>query len=105
MAGIGNYKLVKLYKYTNSKSVYGDNVESLSLRYRTYAEVTSLSSSRVEDRGRTDVGNSKQFKIRWRADWILNGDWKIKYFGKIYTISSIERISEKRFNWLINASS
>ena len=105
MAGIGNYKLVKLYQYTNSKSVSGDNVEALALRHRTYAEVTANGGSRGENRGQVTLGESKQFKIRWRADWILNGDWKIKYFGKLYTISSIERINEKRFNWLINASS
>jgi head-tail adaptor len=105
MAGIGLLKLVKLYQYTNSKSVSGDNVETLALRYRTFAEVTGLGSSRGENRDKTDIGDSKQFKIRWRADWVLNGDWKIKYFGKIYTITGIERINEKRFNWLINASS
>ncbi len=103
MAGIAQYKLVKLYQYTNAKSVSGDNVETLALRYRTFAEVTGTGSSRGDNKERTSIGDSKQFKIRWREDWILTGEWKIKYFGKIYNIAGIERISEKRFNWLINA--
>ena len=49
MAGIGTFKLIKLYQYTVAKDATGNNTETEALRYR------------------------------------------------------IERINEKRFNWLIRA--
>lgn len=103
MAGIGEYKLIKLYQYTSSQDASGDNKETLALKYRTYADVEDTGGGRSSERERTTLSNVKRFRIRFRTDWVINGDWKIKYFGQLYTIGKIERINEKRFNWLITA--
>lgn len=103
MAGIGLYKLVKLYQYTVAKDATGNNTETEALRYRTFAEVKNSSGSLGSDHGHNTMLNEKTFKIRYRTDWILNTKWKVKYFGKLYGIKGIERINEGRFNWLIRA--
>ena len=103
MAGIGSYKLVKLYQYTVAKDVTGNNTETEALRYRTFAEVKDGGGSLDSDHGKNLLSNQKTFKIRYRPDWVLNTKWKIKYLGKLYGITHIERINEGRFNWLIRA--
>jgi len=103
MAGIGEYKMVKLYQYAITKDSSGDNVETLSLRYRTFADVVDTGGGRSVERSQVGLSDIKQFKIRWRDNWLLDSKWFIKYFGKQYAISKIERINEKRFNWLITA--
>lgn len=103
MAGIGDYKMIKLYEYSLTVDANGNTIEAVALRHKTYAEVVTLSGSRGVDHSRTSIGETKQFKIRWKSTWIINSQWTIKYFGKEYTIQSIERIDEKRFNWLITA--
>ena len=103
MAGIGSYKLVKLYQYTVAKDATGNNTETEALRYRTFADVKDSGGSLNSDHGHNILTNEKTFKIRYRHDWVLNTKWKIKYFGKLYGIKSIERINEGRFNWLIRA--
>lgn len=103
MAGIGSYKLVKLYEYLVVVNTSGNNVEVEQYRFRTFAEVKNSGGSLGSDHGHNTLSNQKTFKIRYRTDWILNTKWKIKYFGKLYGITSIERINEKRFNWLIRA--
>ena len=103
MAGIGEYKAIKLMKYSSTVNGNGDSIESV-FSYRLWAEVTDNGGSRSQVSGRTTLSGAKQFKIRFRPDWVLNGDWKISYFGQVYAISNIERIGEKRFNWLITAN-
>ena len=103
MAGIGTFKLIKLYQYTVAKDVTGNNTETEALRFRTFAEVKDGGGSLGSDHGHNSLSNEKTFKIRYRPDWNIGTKWKIKYFGKMYGITSIERINEKRFNWLIRA--
>ena len=88
---------------TVATDVTGNNTETEALRFRTFAEVKDGGGSLGSDHGHNTLSNQKTFKIRYRADWVLNTKWKIKYFGKLYGITSIERINEKRFNWLIRA--
>lgn len=104
MAGIGQYKMVKLYEYTVSKNANGNNIETLALRHRTFADVTDNGGGRSVEREQTKLSKTKRFKIKWRSDWVLNSDWKIRYLGESYTIENIERINEARFNWLITAT-
>lgn len=102
MAGIGSYKPVKLVEYTVSKDVNGDNQEAVN-KYRCWAEVEDLGGSRGFDSGVT-TSQKKRFKVRFRSNWILSGDWKVEYYGRVYTINHIERIKEKRFNWSFTTS-
>ena len=104
MAGIGNFKPIKLFQIVNSRNANGDNVEVTAAEYKLWAEITSNGQSRTLASGKTNLFDTKTFKIRFREDWILNGDWVIQYYGKLYEISGIERIDEKRFNYLVTAT-
>lgn len=103
MDGIGSLKMVKLYEYTFERSVNGDLQETKALRAKTYAQVSDNGGVRSETSGQTVLDDTKVFLIRWRSDWALKGTWRVRYFGKDYTISKIERVNEKRFNWRIIA--
>jgi len=51
MAGIGTFKLIKLYQYTVAKDVTGNNTETEALRFRTFAEVKDGGGSLGSDHG------------------------------------------------------
>lgn len=104
MAAIGSYKPVKLVKYTITKDVKGNNVEAIEARYRMWADVSDSGGGRSTERGQVNLNTTKVFLIHFRPDWKLNADWKIQYYGKEYSISSIERVNEKRFNWRVTAN-
>ena len=104
MAGIGSLRMVKLWQYTAAPDENGDQVETLVLKAKTFAEVTDNGGSRGIDRGQVNLDSSKTFRIRYREDWNIKGSWRIQYLGKYYTVTNIERINEKRFNWLIRAN-
>lgn len=101
---VGMMKPVKLLKYTVSKDANGDMAEVLEARYRMWAEVEDAGGNRTTERGSTKIGGSKRFLIHFRPDWVLNGDWRVRYYGKEYRINGIERIDEKRFNWRLSCS-
>jgi len=101
---VGMMKPIKLLKYSVTKDSNGDNIEVLEARYRMWADVEDSGGSRSNERGTIGIGNSKTFLINYRRDWVLNGDWRIKYFGREYRINGIERIDERRFNWRVSAS-
>ena len=103
MAGIGDYKMVRLYEYTFERSVTGDLQETKALRAKKYAVVEDNGGGRSNNNGLTTLDDTKVFLIRWKPDWSIKGTWRVRYFGKDYTISKIERINEKRFNWRIIA--
>lgn len=103
MAGIGNYKPIKLVKYTSTINQSGDSVETAQTR-TFWAEVTDSGGGRTQVDGRTTLSTTKQFKVYFRQEYNLNADWKIFYFGQKYAISNMVRIDEKRFNWLITAN-
>lgn len=104
MAGIGQYKMIKLFETTVTADSNGDNKETQVVRAKLYADVTDLGGSRTMDHQQLKLSTTKQFKVWWRPDWKINQNWQLKYFGQMYSISKIERIGEKRFNWLITAN-
>ena len=103
MAGVGNYKPIKLLKYTTSVDSNGDQSQTIQT-YTFWAEVSSNGGNRSQVDGRTSLSNGKTFKIWFRENEFLNGDWKISYFGQTYAVLNVERIDEKRFNCLISAN-
>ncbi len=103
MAGVGNYKPIKLLKYTTTINGSGDATQSVQT-YTGWAEVTDTGGGRSQTDGKTEMGMSKTFKIWFRANAFLNGDWKISYFGETYAVTNVQRIDEKRFNCLISAN-
>ena len=93
---------IRVEKWIAPKNAQGDAKERIEVAYNLWAEVVSSSGNRSDSNGQTKLQKSKTFKVRFRPDWKLTSGWKIKYLQKRYSITSIERIDEKRFNWIIN---
>lgn len=98
MAGIGNLKPIKLIRYTSTIDGNGDAEESVEIIYKMWAEISDNGGGRSQSEGRTVMSDTKEFKVNFR-NYLIDGDYKIQYFGQIYAITSIERIDEKRFNY------
>jgi len=103
MAGVGEYKQILLYKYTTNIDAAG-NVSQSSMAYKVWAEITNVGGGRSQVDGRTTLSNGKEFKIYFRQQLQPNADYKIQYYGEMYAITGLQRINEKRFNWLITAN-
>lgn len=99
---IGNLKPIKLLKYAETIDANGDATESVQTTYKMWAEVTDEGGGRSQETGRTELGDSKTFKIYFRG-YNINSNYKIQYFGQVYAISNAKRVDEKRFNWEISA--
>ena len=93
---------IRVEKWAAPKDYSGDAKESMEHSYPLWAEIVNSSGSRSDTNGQMKLNKTKTFKIRFRPDWKLSGEWKLKYLQKRYSITSIERINEKRFNWLVN---
>lgn len=108
MAGVGkgSYKQIILEKLIHSKSENGNwNSEPEKVRYPIWALVTNSDGQRVNRNGQQQIVDGKTFKIYFNPGINPNVDWKIIYSGKSHTITSIRMDREKRFHWLINATS
>ena len=99
---IGRMKPIKLLKYTQSIDANGDAGESVATTYKMWAEITDEGGGRTQDVGKTDLSDTKTFKIYFR-DYNINSNYKIQYFGQTYAISNAKRLQESRFNWEITA--
>lgn len=99
---IGNLKPIKLIQYNQSFDVYGDAIEAANTTYKMWAEVEDNGGSKNQELGRTDMTDSKTFKINFRG-YLVTGDYKIQYFGQTYAVTNVQRIQEKRFNYLLTA--
>lgn len=93
---------IRLEKVTAAKDGSGDWKETIT-KYNLWAEVLSGSSGRSSLNGRTTLNATKQFKVRFRPDFKPEGNWRIVYDAKKYTVNSIEKENEKRFYWIITA--
>lgn len=95
-------KQVQIEKWGATKDGNGNAKESIVANYAMWAEPVKLGGSRTDTNGQTKLNNQVQFKIRFRPDWKLSAAWKIIYLGQRYTITNIQRIDEKRYNWIVN---
>jgi len=93
---------IRVEKWVAYKDAAGDAKERVDISYTLFAEILSSSGNRSDTNGQMKLNKTKTFKIRFRPDWKLSGEWKLRYLQKRYSITSIERINEKRFNWLVN---
>lgn len=103
--GVGQRKQVQLVQILNPRNSEGRPVETEGQKFGVWAEVSSPSGSRDYQNGQTQLQNTKRFLIRFRFDRFPNANWKIRYEGKDWTISTREAIDEKRFYWQFTASS
>lgn len=93
---------IVIEKWSAPKDMKGNPKEQIDNRYNVWAEVVKTGGYRTDDRGQTSLVKNKLFKVRFRPDWNINSSWKVVYDGKRYAIKEIQKINEKRFNWLIN---
>jgi len=93
---------IRIEKWGASKDVNGNMKEAVQNIYNLWAEIVQSSGVRTDSQGQTRLNKTRTFKIRFRPDWQIDSTWKLVYLKKRYSITDIERIQEKRFNWLIN---
>ena len=93
---------IRVEKWVVNKDANGNGIESIQKAYNLFAELVQQGDSRNDTAGQVRLTNSKQFKVRLRPDWKVDSKWKFLYLQKRYTITGIERVNEKRFNWIIN---
>ena len=102
--GIGNYKPIKLYKFEiGLPSQVGNYSENSNTSYLLWAEVTDESGSRSSRDGMVTLSDTKTFKIYYRG-YNPYARYKIEYYGNFYEITAARRVDEKRFNWVLTAS-
>ena len=99
---IGNLKPIKLLKYSQTIDANGDATESVATTYKMWAEVEDGGGSRSQADGRTEMSDTKTFRLPFRG-YNITPDYRIEYFGQTYSIGSVRRIDEKRFFWEITA--
>jgi SPP1 family predicted phage head-tail adaptor len=93
---------IRIEKWAANKDANGNMIEGIEQSYNLWAELIQQGNSRTDTAGQVRLSNGKQFKIRFRPDWKVTSKWKFVYLQKRYTITGIERVNEKRFNWIIN---
>lgn len=103
--GIGRRKRVTLTTVLVTTDANGRNIEADGDSYRAWAEVTNPSGFRAYLNGQTQLGKTKLFKLRFRFDKYPGAEWKIGYENKEWTVSEIQRVSEKNFYWEVTAAS
>lgn len=102
---IGKRKQVQLVFIPNEKADAGNWQEQPAQTYNRWAEITNPSGFRDYINGQTHLGQTKKFLIRFDFDLFPGADWKIRYSGKDWTISNIDKVDEKRFYWNVTAAS
>jgi SPP1 family predicted phage head-tail adaptor len=100
---IGNTKPIKLIKYTQTIDAEGDATETIAASYKMWAEISEGGGGRSQADGKTEMSDTKTFRINFR-NYNITPDFRIEYFGQNYSISSVRRINEKRFNWELTAT-
>ena len=103
--GIGQRKPIQLIQVSVLIESTGKNVEYNHAVFNTWADISNPSGFRDYSNGQTQLGQTKNFLIRFHFNRFLNCDWKINYDGKNWTISNFQRIDEKKFYWLLTATS
>jgi SPP1 family predicted phage head-tail adaptor len=73
-------------------------------KYGCWAEIADPSGFRVFENSQDKLGNTRSFKVRYRFDKFPNVTWKIRYDGKDWDISEIQKLDEKKFYYRITAT-
>ena len=96
---------IKLIKKEVVKEAAGNwPSEPTSTEYKLFAEVIEAGHGFRTYEAQTQLGIVRRFKVRFRFDKHPNGDWKISFRGKEWTIISIEQDEERLFYWIITAN-
>ncbi len=103
--GIGQRHQVQLVQILSSQDGAGCWQEYDGQKFGVWAELSNPSGFRAYEHGQTQLGQTKNFLIRFRFDKYPNCNWKIIFRGKEWTISEREQVNEKRFYWRFTAQS
>lgn len=103
--GIGNRKMIQLVQYTSAQSTAGNWEETRGEPRNLWAEISNPSGFRAYQNGQTQLGETKDFLIRFRFDLHPNCNWKVIYSGRSWTISEIRQIDEKQFYYRLTGTS
>ena len=101
---VGMMKPIRLIQRTSAQAADGRWVESTTNSYNIYAELQKTGSGRSVNNGQTSLTGTIQFKVFFKDDFDISGDWKLVWAGRQYTIQGIDRVDERRFNLLITAT-
>jgi SPP1 family predicted phage head-tail adaptor len=102
---IGQSRQIKLIQITPAKGSEGNWNSEVETSFNTWAEISNGTQGRDYANGQVKLGETKRFKVRFRFDQYPEADWKVRYAGKDWTVSSVTKESEKQFYWVITASS
>lgn|SRR5690349_24560580 len=94
---------IKLVKNVVAKEAGGNWGEPTETEYNLWADLLEPSSAFRTYDAQTQLGQVKRFRIRLRHELDVNGNWKIEFRGKSWTVISIEQEKERMFYWLITA--
>ncbi len=104
MAGVGTRRQIKIVREANAEGDGGFAEAAEQVLYSGWAEVSNPSGFREFLSGQAQIGNTKRFRIRNNREITLDSRIRIKFDGKQYTVTSIEREAEKKFYWIIRAT-
>lgn len=100
---IGTMKQIQLVKYGTSQGSEGQ-WEQTPVTYNAWADISRPSGFRVYDH-MTMLGETRVFKVRFRFDIWPGADWKVRYLGRDWTLTSPPaRVDEKKFWWEFTAT-
>lgn len=103
--GIGKMIPVVIKPYTSAKAAGGEWVETTGTDIQAWAEISNPSGFRAYMSGQTQLGETKDFLIRYRFDNTPGVNWRIVYDNRNWAVSEIRRIDEKKFYYRLTATS
>ncbi len=103
--GIGQRKQIQIIPVIATKAAAGNWISTEQDAVGVWAEVTDPSGFRTYQNGQTQLGETKNFLIRYRFDRFPNCDWKLIYDSRRWTVSEIRKMDEKRFYYRLTATS
>jgi SPP1 family predicted phage head-tail adaptor len=96
-------KPIRLEKWESTKDGSGDWKPSTT-KYNLWAEVVRQGGSRSNVNGLTSLESTIRFKVWFKPELKVSGNWRVVYNGNRHTVQSIEPENEKRFYLIITAS-
>lgn len=103
--GIGKRKQVRIIPYTSAKNASGSFVETPGTGVNIWAKVENPSGSRGYQNGQTQMSNTRTFMVRFKFDLFPDANWRLMYDGKLWTVTDIQKVDERKFYYLISATS
>jgi head-tail adaptor len=98
-------KQIILEQWETETDLKGNMSDVLLRRIPVWAEVKRIGGGRSGLNGQVQLDNRIEFKVHWKPNIYPSGNWRIVYNGRKHTVSSIEKMEEDKFYWIITAES